>query len=103
MSKKYDLTVVTGEYTNHQGEVKKQYKNVGVMMEGQNGPYIILDRTFNPAGLPNPENRSNCIVSMFEPRDNNQQQARPRQPLTNEPYDNDVPDFGKKSADIVPY
>jgi hypothetical protein len=34
-------------------------------MEGENGPYILLDRTFNPAGLPNPENRNNILISMF--------------------------------------
>ena len=42
-------------------------------MQGDNGPYMIMDRTFNPAGVPNPENRENFIVSLFEPRDNNQQ------------------------------
>lgn len=78
MPKKYDLTVVVGEYTNGQGETKKQYKNIGCVMQGDNGFYMILDRTFNPAGLPNPENRSNCIVSMFEPRDGDKAQSKPQ-------------------------
>ena len=76
MAKVKDLVVVVGEYQTQQGETKKQYRNVGSLMEGNDGgQYIILERTFNFAGLPNPDNRSNCIVSMFEPKPHGQQQA----------------------------
>jgi hypothetical protein len=44
------------------------------VLEGQSGPYLLLDRTFNPAGVPNPDNRSNLIVSLFEPREKQQGQ-----------------------------
>jgi len=27
---------------------------------------MILDRTFNPAGVPNPDNKSSVLVSMFK-------------------------------------
>jgi hypothetical protein len=37
-------------------------------MESDGRKYILLNRTFNPAGLPNPDNRSTIIVSLFEPR-----------------------------------
>lgn len=70
MAKKYDLVVKVGEYTDGQGQTKGRFKNVGVMMEGQNGPYILLDRTFNPAGVSGNEGRESIIVSMYEPRDN---------------------------------
>lgn len=69
MSKKYDLVVKTGEYTDRDGNTKARFKNVGIVMEGQNGPYILLDRTFNPAGVPGQDNRESIIVSMYEPRD----------------------------------
>ena len=77
MAKKYDLVVKVGEYTDGQGQTKGRFKNVGVMMEGDNGPYLLLDRTFNPAGVGGNEGRESIIVSLYEPRQDGagQQQA----------------------------
>ena len=75
MAKKYDLVVKTGEYTDQSGATKGRFKNVGVVMEGKDGPYILLDRTFNPAGVPGQDGRESIIVSMYEPRDQAGQQA----------------------------
>jgi len=66
MIKKYDLCVKVGEYTDKQGKPKGRYENVGAVIEGDKGPYLILKRTFNPAGVPNPENRDTVIVSCFD-------------------------------------
>lgn len=78
MSQKlYDLVVKTGEYTNGSGETKGRYENVGSMMQGDNGPFLIMKRTFNPAGVANPDNKDSVIVSCFQPQD--QQQAAPQQ------------------------
>ena len=77
MGKKYDLVVKTGEYTDGQGQTKGRFKNVGVMMEGDNGPYILLDRTFNPAGVGGNEGRESIIVSLYEPKDGVGQQQAP--------------------------
>lgn len=75
--KSHDLVVKTGEYQDAHGTIKGRYQNVGSLMVGEDGrPFIILERWFNPAGLPNPQNRSSVILSLFEP---NQQQA-PAQP-----------------------
>lgn len=79
--KTHDLAVVVREYQDRDGQTKKQYQNVGALMEGDNGPYVILERWFNPAGIANPQDRSNLIVSCFEPRSredngNRQQSAR---------------------------
>jgi hypothetical protein len=63
--KLYDLVVKTGEYQDNQGQTKGRYENVGTMMEGDNGPFIILKRTFNPAGVPNPDCKDSVIVSCF--------------------------------------
>jgi hypothetical protein len=105
MKKVYDMAVKTGEYTNAQGETKGRYQNVGAVMKGDNGLMIIMDRTFNPAGLPNPENRSNIIISLFEPRDNNQQQRKPEYPeqpqaQTNNP---ESPAGGDPFNDDIPF
>lgn len=68
MAKKYDLAVKTGSYTDSAGETKNRYLNIGAVMEGQNGFYMLLNKTFNPAGVPDEGGRDNIIVSMFEPK-----------------------------------
>lgn len=66
MKKLYDLSVKTGEYQK-EGETKGKYLNVGCIMEKDDGgKFILLNRTFNPAGVPNPENRESLIISMFK-------------------------------------
>ena len=61
MSKKvYDLAVKLGE---------KNWLNVGAVLEKDDGGrFIILERSFNPAGVPNPDNKSSLIISMFDPK-----------------------------------
>ena len=75
MAKKFDLVVKVGEYTDNQGQTKGRFKNVGVMMEGDKGPYILLDRTFNPAGVGGNDGRESIIVSLYEPKQEGGQQA----------------------------
>ena len=81
MAKKLrDLAVKTGTYTNQQGEEKGQWQNVGALMKGDDGnEFIILKRWFNPAGLPNPDNRDSVIVSCFKDDKGGQSQP-PQQP-----------------------
>lgn len=86
----YDLAVKTGEYKNGQGETKSNWLNVGAVMEKDDGgKFIMLERTFNPAGVPNPDNRSNVLLSMFVPKDRDgqatqqQQSSAPRKPAGN--------------------
>lgn len=69
MAKKlYDLAVKTGEYQS-EGKTKGRYVNVGAVMQNdEGGKFIFLERWFNPAGVINPDGRSNVILSMFEPR-----------------------------------
>lgn len=64
-TRKYDLAVKTGSYQNQNGETKNRYMNVGVVLEGDNGPFILLDPAFNPAGVPRKDDR--VLISMFEP------------------------------------
>lgn len=75
MQKLYDVVVKTGEYQSN-GETKGRYENIGTMMQGDNGPFLILKRTFNPAGVPNPDNKDSVIVSLFEPQQQNNQQGQ---------------------------
>lgn len=73
MAKKiYDLAVKTGSYTDRDGNEKGRYLNIGsVLQKEDNGKFLLLNRTVNLAGIPNPENRDTVIVSMFEPKNNN--------------------------------
>ena len=94
--KTHDLAVIVREYQDRDGQTKKQYQNVGALMEGDNGPYVILERWFNPAGIANPQDRSNLIVSCFEPRPRDGQQAgnqggQRQQQSRDMPDDSDVP------------
>lgn len=96
MGKKYDLVVKVGEYTDGQGQTKGRFKNVGVVMDGQNGPYILLDRTFNPAGVGGNDGRESIIVSMYEPKQDGAQPAQqrpaaPAQRAPQRPLDDEVP------------
>ena len=69
MKKIYDLAVKVGSYTTSSGEDKGKYVNVGaVLQKDDGGKFIIINRTFNPAGVPNPENKDTIIVSMFAPK-----------------------------------
>jgi len=66
-TKKYDLVVKVGSYMKN-GEEKNRYQNVGVVLEGQHGPYILLNRYFNPAGVPCDTDKDSIIVSLFSPK-----------------------------------
>lgn len=48
-----DLMVKVDEYTNSKGEKKARWQNVGAEMESDDGSkYLLLERWFNPAGVP---------------------------------------------------
>ena len=70
--KKYDLAVKTGSYTDRDGNEKGRYENIGAMMEGDKGPFLMLKRTFNPAGVNT--DRDSILVSMFEPKERERQE-----------------------------
>ena len=69
MSKKIkDVVVKTGSYDVN-GETKGRYENVGVLMQAEDGSqYALLKRTFNPAGVINPDNRESVTLSFFDPK-----------------------------------
>ena len=78
--KTHDLAVKTGTYTDRQGNEKGRWMNVGSVLEtNDRGRVILLNRTFNPAGVPNPDGRDTVMLSMFEPKDRDQQAAPQRQ------------------------
>jgi len=71
MAKKIrDIAVKTGEYTDNQGNTKGRWLNVGSLMKGDDGgEFIVMNRWFNPAGVPNPDQRDSVLLSCFPLRD----------------------------------
>ena len=70
------LACKVGSYEKD-GQTKGKYVDVGVLMQSQDGSmYVLMNTTFNPAGVPNPENKESIIVSVFM---DDQQQQHPQQ------------------------
>lgn len=105
MAKKlYDLAVKTGTYTNKNGEEKGRWLNVGAVMLSDDGSkFIMLQRTFNPAGVPDLSGRGgeSVLLSMFEPKDKDSQpqdqvsrgnnSAQPKSSNNSDDFDRDIP------------
>lgn len=80
------LVVKTGEYTNQQGETKGEYTKIGVILNNQNGDFILMDPTINLAGVLLKQNAlaakqgkqqsDSVMVSVFEDQP---QQTAPQQ------------------------
>jgi hypothetical protein len=70
-----DLAVKTGTYTDKSGVTKNRYENIGKLMQGKDGLYVLLKKTFNPAGVETEPGRDMIVVSVFEKRDEGQQGA----------------------------
>lgn len=68
-----NLSVATGKYTDRNGTEKTNWKNIGAILQKEDGgKFMLLDRTFNPAGVPNPENKDMLLVGMFDIKDDDQ-------------------------------
>ena len=69
VEKLYDLAVKVGSYTDRDGKEKGRWKNVGSVLQLEDGgKMILLDRSFSPAGVPFREGTDQIVVSMFPPR-----------------------------------
>jgi hypothetical protein len=79
--KLFDLAVKTGEYTTATGETKGRWQNVGAVFEGdKGGQFVMLNRWFNPAGVPDLSGRGgdSILLSCFEPKADGER-AQPQQ------------------------
>ena len=81
-----DLVVSVSTYVDNQGQTKHRYLNVGSMMQNEHGVYLILDKTFNPAGII--DNKEGCFISCFDVKDRSKQpqyQQNSQQPTQQAP------------------
>ena len=81
MHKKFDIAVVTGEYQSG-GQTKKRWQNIGVVMENDNGMFLLLDPIINLAAIPRQEGKDRVMASLFEPRDEGQQRQQAASPAS---------------------
>ncbi len=73
-----DLAVKTGSYTDRDGQQKGRYENVGhILQMDDSSKIMLLKRTFNPAGVPNPEGRDTLIISVFDVKEQQPQSQPP--------------------------
>ena len=82
--KLYDICYSAGKYMDQSGQEKTRYENVGAVMNGEYGPFIVINRALNLAGIPGDPNRASIILKLFknEPSD----RAQPYQdPAANNP------------------
>ena len=87
--KKYDIVAKVGEYQKN-GETKGRYLNVGALMEKDGKPFLLLNRTFNPAGVPNQDNRDTVLLSLYEPKNSSNDYNQDKQP---QELDDSIPNF----------
>ena len=104
--KTHDLAVAVGRYTDRDGKERNRYENAGHVLTGDDGGKLYcLKRTFNPAGVPNPDGRDTVVLAVFEVREPGQQ-APARRPMESypstparqpapaaggDPYNDDIP------------
>lgn len=75
-----DIVVKVGEYTDRNtGTTKGRFENVGALMEsdnnGEKSMFIMLKRTFNPAGVPGQDARDSLLLSCYIPQDQREQKG----------------------------
>lgn len=92
-----DIAVKTGEYQKD-GQTKGRYENIGSIFKSDDGgTFLLMKRTFNPAGVPNPDNRDTVLISVFDLREEGggqRQQSAPAQrqaPPPADVSDSDIP------------
>ena len=86
MTKKtHDLAVKVGEYEKD-GQTKNRYVNIGMILEKDDGGrFMLLNRSFNPAGVPFKEGSETIMVSMFSVKSGEQNEDK------TPPEDGDIP------------
>ena len=88
MARKYDVVAITGEYVNKQGETKKRYQSVGMILEKDGKHYLKMN------SLVTVDDKGQVVnfFSLYEPKDvlPQKSQAAPSQ-RPDPDFDSDLP------------
>lgn len=104
-----DIVVKVGEYTDRNtGETKGRFENVGALMQNDDEAgsfFIMLKRTFNPAGVPKQDDRESILLSCYVPKDQREQQSeQPRQSMPRDKAARQIaPAFDGGMDDDIPF
>ena len=80
----HDLVVNNGKYKNEYGELKTRWLKIGsIFPTADGGEFFTINRTFNPAGVPNEDGRDTIAVSKFEIQPKAQAQVQAPAPAAN--------------------
>ena len=83
-----DLVVITGTYTDADGKSKHSHTNVGSLMQNKDGgKYLLLKKTFNPAGVMSSPEHSHISVSFYDHKDAESKPAAKTPPPKPDDYD----------------
>ena len=69
-----EITVITGTYTNGQGQQKNRYQSIGSIIDTKNGPMLKIDV------IPLKEGSWDGWAYINEPRERDEQPRQQRQP-----------------------
>lgn len=88
-----DIVAAVDTYTDRNGNEKKRWKNVGKLLRNDKGDFLVLDRTFNPAGMPGD---GDVFLSLFDPQQKDGQQSQgggnyDAPPASNRDLEDDIP------------
>jgi hypothetical protein len=108
VKKLYDIVAKVGEYQGKDGEMKAKWQSVGAVLEGDKGPFMLLEKWFNPAGVPDAKGGSAIMLSLFSPKERDggdgEYQASKKPPMNN-PYQAAAPGKPGKAdnGDGIPF
>ena len=87
-----NLAVALSKYTDHNGVEKTNWLNIGaIFQKDDGGKFMIINRTFSPAGVPNPENKDSLIVGMFDIKEKDESKPNESNAADNPFSDDKVP------------
>lgn len=83
-----DIVATVGTYEQN-GQTKKRFQTVGSLMESNDGgQFIMLNRSFNPAGVAFKEGSESILLSLYDPKPNGQ--IAPQQVQKPQPVEDDI-------------
>lgn len=103
-TKLYDMAVSTGSWTGNDGKEHKNWLKIGRVMKSDKGTaYIMLNTSFNPAGVPHKEGDDCISVALFPPRDKEQNNQSAQENNNYSYRSNTPPNDWQPDDDNIPF